>query len=65
MARAEFTDFGKKVKMKLLERNMTQAELAEMVGCSHQYLHKILVGERSGNKYIKSICEILDMNRSE
>lgn len=65
MARTEFTGFGKEVRMKLFEKNMTQTELAALLDCSTQYLYKILVGKRSGKKYIKRICEILGLGREE
>ena len=32
-----------------------------MLGCNKQYIHKILVGERSGKKYIEEISRILDI----
>ena len=34
------TDFGKVVKKKLIDKDMTQAQLAAMIGCGNQYLHK-------------------------
>ena len=43
------------------EKNMTQVELAALLGCNKQYIHKILVGERSGKKYIEAISRILDI----
>lgn len=55
------TPFGVKVKKRLIDRNMTQVELAALIGCNKQYLYKILCGERSGNKYIEEISRILDI----
>lgn len=55
------TPFGVKVKKKLIDRNMTQVELADLIGCNKQYLYKILHGERSGNKYLEEISRILDI----
>lgn len=46
------TPFGRKVRKRLIDKNMTQVELAALLGCNKQYIHKILVGERSGKKYI-------------
>lgn len=57
--RAGLTPFGAKVKKKLIDRNMTQVELAALLGCNKQYLHKILSGERSGDKYLEEISKIL------
>lgn len=60
----EFTDFGKKVRRELLERGMTQKKLAEDVGCTSQYIHKILVGERGGRKYIEKIRRVLNIEEA-
>lgn len=58
---ARLTPFGKKVRKRLIDRNMNQVELAALLGCSKQYLYKILTGERSGKKYISEIGRILDI----
>lgn len=55
------TPFGKKVKKRLIDKGMTQVELAALVGCNKQYLHKILCGERSGQKYLNDIARLLDI----
>ena len=55
------TAFGRKVRKRLIDKNMTQVELAALLGCNKQYIHKILVGERSGKKYIEAISRILDI----
>ena len=52
------TPFGRKVRKRLIDKNMTQVELAALLGCNKQYIHKILVGERSGKKYIEAISRI-------
>ena len=52
------TPFGRKVRKRLIDKNMTQVELAALLGCNKQY---ILVGERSGKKYIEAISRILDI----
>lgn len=57
-----FTSYGTMVKRKLIEKDMTQVELAEMCKCSKQYLHKILTGERSGEKYLDAINTILGIS---
>ena len=57
----ELTAYGKKVKHKLIEMNMTQVELAEQVGTSQQYLGKILFGERAGTMYLEKIDQILQI----
>lgn len=55
----ELTPYGKSVKHRLIELNMTQVELAESVGTSKQYLGKILFGERSGTMYLEKINQVL------
>lgn len=56
------TPFGKKVKKRLIDIGMTQVELAALVGCNKQYLHKILCGERSGQKYLDDIAKALEID---
>lgn len=57
----KLTPFGTKVRKKLIDLGMTQVELAALVGCNKQYLHKILCGERSGQKYMEQIAKLLDI----
>lgn len=57
------TPYGQEVKCRLIELNMTQVELAEMVGTSKQYLGKIFHGVRSGAKYLESINSILGLEQ--
>ena len=56
------TPFGRKVRKRLIDKNMTQVELAALLGCNKQYIHKILVGERSGKKYIEAISRMTFRN---
>lgn len=53
--------FGVEVKKKLIELNMTQRELAGLLGANENYLTDILNGRRSGKKYKSKIMEILKM----
>ena len=57
----ELTAFGKQVKKRLIDKGMTQVELAALIGCNKQYLHKILCGERRGKKYLEDISRVLDI----
>lgn len=59
--KTRLTPFGMMVRKRLIDKNMTQVELAALLGCNKQYIHKILVGERSGRKYIEEISRILDI----
>lgn len=56
-----YSAFGKQVKKRLIDKNMTATQLADALGTTPQYLNKILHGERSGEKYIEAIKIILDM----
>lgn len=57
--------FGKAVKVKLIELNMTQVELSKLLGIKRQYLCRILNGDRSGKKYMDDIIRILGINDIE
>lgn len=56
-----YSAFGKQVKKRLIDMDMTAKQLADALGTTPQYLNKILHGERSGDKYIEAIKIILDM----
>lgn len=56
------TAFGREVRKKLIDRDMTQVELAGLIGCNKQYLYSILIGERSGKKYMDEISKILEID---
>ena len=53
------SNFGKEIKIRLIELNMTQRELAEKVGVNENYLTDIVNGRRSGKKYRPAITAIL------
>ena len=53
---------GENIRRYRKSRGMTQAQLAALIGCEKQYLHKILVGERSGEKYREAISVILEID---
>lgn len=55
----ELTTYGKMVQKHLIDKNMTQKELAEQLGCTRQYLNNVLHGVRSGTKYREMIEQIL------
>ncbi len=56
------TVVGEVVKLRLKDMNLTQLELAELVGTSSVYLNCILNGKRAGKKYMEKIFEILDLD---
>ena len=55
------TAFGKRVKIELIRQEMTQTELASILGINKQYLYKIIYGLRPGVKYIDEIRRILKL----
>lgn len=60
--RPELTPFGLTVRMKLLEKKMTQVELAAALGIEKQYLYKILHGMKSEKKYAEKMIQILGID---
>ena len=58
-----YTKFGKLVKKRLIDKNMTASQLADRLGTTPQYLNKILHGERSGEKYLEDITKILNIDK--
>lgn len=59
MRKRGLSEFGRKVNKRLVELNITQKQLAQMVGTSEAYLSMILHGERSGKKYRDKIEKLL------
>lgn len=53
------TFYGKKIKTRLIELEMTQKELAQIVGIDVTYISKIISGVKGGWKYRQRINEIL------
>lgn len=53
---------GKKIKIRLIELGMSQAELAEQIGASRIYMNHIISGYRTGDKYIRAIEEVLGID---
>ena len=52
--------YGKRIKKRLIDLNMTQVELARQLGISKQYMRRIISGDSSGNTYRERIEEILN-----
>ncbi len=59
--RSGYTSYGKEIKKKLIDRDMTARQLADLLGTTPQYLNRIFHGERSGEKYKEAIRKILDI----
>ena len=60
--RQHLTPLGKEIKKRLIDKSMSQVELAEIVGTSKYYISKIISGTRTGNKYVQKICSVLDID---
>ena len=60
--RRELTPKGKMINKRLIDLGMTQRELAMQIGTTPQYLQKVIHGERSGEKYLASIEQILKIS---
>ena len=58
----KLTAFGAVVKKRLIDKDMTQVELAEILGTSNRYINMILYGERSGEKYLQDIIKVLELD---
>lgn len=61
MTKRQMTPMGKEIKRRLVELEMSQADLAAEIGTSPQYINHIIFGERSGEKYIEDICRVLNI----
>ncbi len=62
MKTRKLTPFGVEIKKNLVDRQMTQTELAKKIGVSPKYINLILYGERSGKKYIPAITSLLGLD---
>ncbi|MCT4542221.1 MAG: helix-turn-helix transcriptional regulator [Vallitalea sp.] len=60
-----YSSFGIWVKIKLMEQDMEQRELAEKLGVSESYLSDILTGRTKGLKYTDTIISILSKKEIE
>lgn len=60
--RMTLTPIGKEIKKKLIDKDMTQVELAEQLGVTKQYITKIITGTRTGDKYLCRIGAILEID---
>ncbi|HHY72880.1 MAG TPA: helix-turn-helix transcriptional regulator [Bacillus bacterium] len=50
------------IRKRLLEKGKTQEQLAKEVGTTKVYLNYILHGERSGQKYLPKILDVLEID---
>lgn len=64
MSLKELTPFGVKVKMKLIEKRMTQSEFCELHNIPMNRFSEILHGSRPGTKYRDLIAAVLDIKEA-
>ena len=62
--RYKLTPLGVAVKKALIDKGMSQDELAAMLKTNKRYLSDILYGRRSGDKYKVSIVTLLGIDPS-
>lgn len=65
MKEAKTNEFGKIIKKRLIELDMSQAELADLLGVSRQNLCRMLKGKRPGYKYRNKMLEVLKLNEND
>ena len=58
----KLTPMGVKIKKALIDKGMTQVQLADQLGVNPRYINHIIHGERSGRKYMSEIIRILELN---
>jgi predicted transcriptional regulator len=59
-----WTEFGTKVRVAVVQKNMTLPQVAKKVGISYAYLYDILHGYRDGKRHIKKIIEAVGLEES-
>ena len=62
MAERKLTQLGADAKKALIDRRMSQRELADELGISSVYLNMIFFGERRGRRYAVRIMEKLGLD---
>ena len=65
MADVKTKELGKIVKKRLIELEMTQVQLANILGTTPQELCRMLKGKRPGYKYRKQMLKILKINEND
>lgn len=59
------TPFGKRVRMRLIELDMRQKDLASLLGVSDAFLTYLLYGDRPLGTWEKRICDALNLGKAE
>ena len=53
------------IKKRMVDLNMTKRDLAASIGANYNYITNIFYGERSGEKYMDKIAEVLNLDLNE
>lgn len=53
------TEYGKWIKKRLIDKNMTVAQLADIIGVSQSMISKIIYGDTPGNQQKDAINKVL------
>lgn len=61
MKTRKLTPLGVAIKKALIDKGMTQVQLADNLGVNPKYINLILHGERSGKKYLDDIANLLEL----
>lgn len=56
---AKYTEFGKKVKIAMIRKDIETSEFVKVLGITSQYFQDIIKGARPGKKYRPIICNFL------
>lgn len=59
--RQRITDFGIRVKKRLIEMDLTQAELCRKTGINRKYFTAIIRGYKPGTKHLETIKKALGL----
>lgn len=62
MKKRKLTPLGVIIRKRLLDKEMTQLQLAKEIGTTKVYLNYILHGERRGKKYLPRIFAALEID---
>lgn len=65
MKTRKLTPLGVAIKKALIDKGMTQVQLADNLGVNPKYINLILHGERSGKKYLGDIANLLELEPEE
>lgn len=57
----QITPFGREIKKALVDKEMTQRQLAAEIGVAPAYINHIIFGERPGAKYKQQIITALGL----